>query len=167
MESQVEESYSLGTNDFFPSGGNDTFTCSHPISLGYASNHQNAEFKIPFLSNRTATLCRNNFDGPDTVISGFNRENYDNQSIVIAVYLEGIPPTEAARASHDFNFIYELDVAFADEASFGVWIGHPDAYIQVQEEDPLKAVGPDQWIFDALTQTTNVRKTQRTLPSHR
>lgn len=165
MESQVVDHYSAESTDIFPSDSNDTFRVGQPISLGYASNRQNAEFKVPFMTNRSATLCRNNFDSYEGT-SGFNKENYDTQALVFANYFEGIPISEAARGSHDFVFVMELDIAFADEASFGVWIGHPDAYIMTQTANPLKAVGPDEWVYTAPP-LLSARKTQRQIQINR
>jgi hypothetical protein len=137
-----------GSTLAFPSAGSQDTVCVPPISMAYASENQTAEYKIPFMSNRTAGIVPQYYDNyasaPEYVV-----DNIYNPNIVVALYLEGIPQTPAVAALFSYTVTFEHDISFGDEACFGVYTGYPPSFIQTDYSvtDTTIATAPDAWMM--------------------
>jgi hypothetical protein len=140
MESQPKNILDFNTGFLFPSDET-PLTQGPPLSLGYCSNNQTAEFKVPFMSNRTAVLNSHPYDIDST---GFLSEDFLSQSLIFAIYFEGLPDTTVL-ASYKLSITLEVDEALGDEAMFGLYCGMPRAYIQNSPASAYLSMGPDQW----------------------
>lgn len=139
-ESNPLQDVTAETSLFFPSMSSTDIHNRQSIPWAYSSNQQTAEFKVPYLSNRTTALVRS----PNDNYNAYLEENTLNQALYFAIYFEGIPIAETVRNLYDFNLSIEILIAFGDETTFGVWLGLPECYIAT---DDNVAIGPDEWAF--------------------
>lgn len=140
-ESQPNQNYNQQTSTAFPVPHLSNLPGNQIIPRVLASDRQNAEFKVPFLSNRTFTLIKHAFDAPTG--TGYLRENFLEQTLLIAVYIENLPP-ESILSTYEIRYTFIVDVSFADETRMGTYIGVPKCYHVVNSNDS-GAIGPDQW----------------------
>jgi hypothetical protein len=143
-ESQPTTIFDGNSVDLFPSNQTE-LTTAQPISMGYASDQQVAEIKVPFLSNRTAYVNRHPYDMDST---GFLLEDYANQKLIQAFYVEGLP-VRADLTNYTIRVMIEMVESLADEATMGLYIGFPNMYIQNSSTSPTSSMGPDQWTLTA------------------
>jgi len=136
----------------FPSEQSITLPVRNSIPMAYASNKQTAEFKVPFLPNRTTCLIKTLNDNYDTYLA----DNFANGYLYLAVYYEGLPPLSLA-SLYNFKLHIEILQAFGDETTFGVWLGLPKMYV-AEEGTTNFAIGPDQWFNPAITQKKPAEK---------
>lgn len=144
MESQPVVSFDNNSGYLFPSSLSE-LTTAQPISMGYASDKQVGEFKIPFLTNRTAYINRHPYDVDS---SGFLTEDYSHQTMVQAIYLEGLPPV-ATLTGYTVRILIEVLESFADESVMGLYVGFPNSYIQNSSNSATQSMGPDRWVLPA------------------
>jgi hypothetical protein len=143
-----------------PSVFDPNISCVPPLSMAYASDRQTAEFKMPWLSNRTSCLIPQNYD--IGVPNNYEFDNFYTPGLLVGFYMEGLPPM-AALESYDLRVNTEIDVYFGDETTFGVYTGYPLAYIKPRTGGHY-ATQPDQW-WDGYVPPLLANKTQHNKPT--
>lgn len=151
------DNWNLGAGNNFPHNSDSTETIvPNPLPLGYATQTQIAEYKMPFLINRNYALLNNSFDKNPPQLT--NSGDYQNQYEVVAIQFENFP--QAPSYSSLFKWIVRIDMlsAFADETSMGVWIGPPEAYLaRLGPTGPV--IGPDNWTSASMKPVSKIAST--------